>query len=847
MGMKKPLSELLSGLFSVAAGSASIAALPSVSPTTTAAFVAIGMIAAFYKCALAHKDATNFTELDGKVNRPLRQTACDVQDLIRVLDLPTDGVGPGESPFVLIGLAIKQAQAETQLSLEELKKSFQTGLEALLDDEAVQQRLAAALLDETNGIGKLLKRDPQFSSDQLEKLRALFAQQQAAIAEQIQRTQHYPRLSLPLRAYSQEGPVMTRLYYGGRRVTLVGREMELERLHAFLNPAENADISTRDLRWWLWTGPAGVGKSRLGLELCLQAILRGYQAGFWDRSDDFQDWDRWTVDRPTLVVVDYVASRAEQIRDGIGRLYQHPEHISQPLRFLLLERTADEHCDDWYRRFLSRESSTSHLAMLDCRHEEPVDCRVLKNDDVWRIFEEVFSEHKFKASREEVLPLYRKLDPQGRPLLVAAAAEAIVHAHDVQQIRDWSTADLVKNIVEREVDRWRSNGIDEAHVNALVYATVTGGCSKDELDEQREAGCHLPEQFQRDWLRQMSGYAAQGSEQEIQPLEPDLLGEWFLLERLAGRLDMGGGDPERDLPNQTKRLLLASAEEHRSESYEFLQGVMDDFADHSAIEDLLTSELEDKLGWQCAMLRIDRGNFLKSTERIGDAPDQFTRAIEIFYLACVPSFLKISSYLLRAFTYRKLGQLENALSDLSIVIDDRPDLLMVQALEMRGTTYRQLGPGYEHQAVNDFSAIVNLPEVLSEDVARALIFRSEMYGLLEEFEKQIDDYGEVIKMDDVPIELKADALVDRGILYTEQGRTEEAIADFSSAVEMPDVPSDRKASCLARLAVLQDLELSSRCNMLAEARQLALDSNQPDLEEAINELGQNLGCPPLEN
>jgi tetratricopeptide (TPR) repeat protein len=172
---------------------------------------------------------------------------------------------------------------------------------------------------------------------------------------------------------------------------------------------------------------------------------------------------------------------------------------------------------------------------------------------------------------------------------------------------------------------------------------------------------------------------------------------------------------------------------------------------------------------------------------------------------------------------------------------------MVQALEMRGTTYRQLGPGYEHQAVNDFSAIVNLPEVLSEDVARALIFRSEMYGLLEEFEKQIDDYGEVIKMDDVPIELKADALVDRGILYTEQGRTEEAIADFSSAVEMPDVPSDRKASCLARLAVLQDLELSSRCNMLAEARQLALDSNQPDLEEAINELGQNLGCPPLEN
>jgi hypothetical protein len=71
-------------------------------------------------------------------------------------------------------------------------------------------------------------------------------------------------------------------------------------------------------------GAGGRGKS-LALELVREAMAEGWLAGFveqreLDRFRAQQNLSEWGWDKSTLVVVDYAASRADQLRDWLGEL-----------------------------------------------------------------------------------------------------------------------------------------------------------------------------------------------------------------------------------------------------------------------------------------------------------------------------------------------------------------------------------------------------------------------------------------------------------------------------------------------------------------------------------------------
>lgn len=57
------------------------------------------------------------------------------------------------------------------------------------------------------------------------------------------------------------------LSFASSAVERVGRRDELAELEAFLS-------DVRPFSWWVWTGPSGVGKSRLAVELCGSSRLR---------------------------------------------------------------------------------------------------------------------------------------------------------------------------------------------------------------------------------------------------------------------------------------------------------------------------------------------------------------------------------------------------------------------------------------------------------------------------------------------------------------------------------------------------------------------------------------------
>jgi len=135
-----------------------------------------------------------------------------------------------------------------------------------------------------------------------------------------------------------------------RTIPLLGRERDLAELRQWL--AGECSIAIRVL-----IGRGGSGKTRLALELCEAAIAAGWDAGFvtggeLQRFLGQQNLAVWGWQRPTLVVVDYVAAKSRALGGWLQELADHQGGGAQgPLRLLLLERHADPAGGWWQEAF----------------------------------------------------------------------------------------------------------------------------------------------------------------------------------------------------------------------------------------------------------------------------------------------------------------------------------------------------------------------------------------------------------------------------------------------------------------------------------------------------------------
>ncbi len=320
-----------------------------------------------------------------------------------------------------------------------------------------------------------------------------------------------------------------RFVYWSRTLPFIGREDDQEALAKCLGDPQ------KPFRWMLVSGPGGMGKSRLALELVLSQASGGWHAGFLESNpDDHPNWSRWQPRVPTLLIVDYAGREAGAVAAMLKGLAERdrkgPHTLRYPVRVVLIERDAK---GPWLDTILN----SSPVVRGDHTHGSDWELKPLA--DVWPIFEHVLTvEGAAKAGRDATLQKLTEIDREQRPLFAYLMADAMKAGHDV---RAWDRAALLADVIDR--DRWKF-WLKEAGAAAkpadilkeecaLALATMAATSSAP-LTRQELKAAESPLLPAWDIARHpamfkaMTGHASAG----IRPLEPDIVGEFFALETL---------------------------------------------------------------------------------------------------------------------------------------------------------------------------------------------------------------------------------------------------------------------------------------------------------------------------
>jgi hypothetical protein len=327
----------------------------------------------------------------------------------------------------------------------------------------------------------------------------------------------------------------------------------------------------RKLCWWLWTGLEGAGKSRLALEACDYAQSLHWKAGFVDYEklkfkDTLKFYDRWRtclIEGNFLLVFDYAGFAPELLRSVITELASRADRDPDEqwrIRILLLERNVKpiSPSDDvmslpqWcvelfgYRanhsgpeallriQYPSRGHSSFHLGELTVPSAYALADEYLDQLDQKGRYSTSTRQPLSQEKKEEIVAETLKLCTKTRrPLHIMITARVLRDIED----GDFTSFDQVilkwlENRVPLRQDAlyqsYNSKKVADQLLNLLCVATVLGELRLDDIPEHEL----LPDRrlvmhdrtflgiFEQDWRSE-----------SLRKLEPDLIGEWYVLFR----------------------------------------------------------------------------------------------------------------------------------------------------------------------------------------------------------------------------------------------------------------------------------------------------------------------------
>jgi hypothetical protein len=655
-------------------------------------------------------------------------------------------------------------------------------LEKILNNlpEEIRGQLRLLLLEISDEMHRQLAELNQQLSEEIRQAKAELADEVASYFQRFEalfRGENRPPLYVPLLTDERQR-LQARYLPISRWVPLIGRIQEFQHLCAFLEGEAR-------LRWHLLIGSGGQGKSRLALELILHAHQKGWDAGFFQRNTPYTNWHCWTPEHDTLIVFDYASLQAETIRNALLALQQKTQQDGCPrVRVLLLERYFDERAS-WFETLIAKGSS-ERVIIESCYYQpphavagelelsapaevgvqsdemlpslsthftkvgeqltfptiQPYRLQPLQEEDFLHLMYEYYSQYcsyqnlsggieKWDALRPALTRL-----PEGdyRPLFAAFAGEAIA-ANGIDAVRHWNAQQLVKWVLDRDYAQWRERKIDQKHANLVAFATVVGGLSSLEAAELGKNHSQLFPDFDREFSEEhykvLTAYTPRESEDSLVGIQPDLLGELFILERLGNNYQLGAG--YRRAQGDTEQIIrLAWQHTRQTEGEEqrpitaFIIRCAADFSDHPALESLL--KLEPQRG---ELLPLYQDTLAEAIAWLTTEGSQ-----ELFQemLQKLPPDKKAGTLFKRGMAYLLQGNWEKAMAGYSAVIEmpDAPAMLKAQAQLYLGLLY--FTKGDITNAVAEWWAMFEIPaneipakmKAIIEQLARSVPIRKEL-------------------------------------------------------------------------------------------------------------------------
>ncbi|MBF0440187.1 MAG: tetratricopeptide repeat protein, partial [Magnetococcales bacterium] len=321
-------------------------------------------------------------------------------------------------------------------------------------------------------------------------------------------------------------------------IRFLGRGETLTTLRAWCQSSKRFSVK-------VLIGEAGVGKTRLAMELCRE-LENKWQVGFVSREklasfvkENSASWQPFTS---TLVVVDGAASQVDALKTWFSQLEEMGGPIDHPLRLLLLERHGDKESGWWQTLFADRWSLMEEA--------EPEEVPLLPQSfDRRELLEQVFhakgSVLTLPAPGEDKLfdTALAQKEWAGRPLFLMMAGLLMVERHAIASVLPLNNGQLIFELVVREgarLDRMVTDPAQKKLVRHIVsVCTLMGGLDRQEfLDRMKTEKEHLR-------------YGTTGDEATIYDLlsplfpraggvgamQPEVLGEAFVLKNLANGHD----------------------------------------------------------------------------------------------------------------------------------------------------------------------------------------------------------------------------------------------------------------------------------------------------------------------
>ncbi|GHV14572.1 hypothetical protein FACS1894219_10750 [Clostridia bacterium] len=349
-------------------------------------------------------------------------------------------------------------------------------------------------------------------------------------------------------------------HYLNSNLGFYGRDEETNAFESFLN--DNRQVLTLAV-----TGTGGSGKSKFIFELTSKSFGNdNWRFAYLDKLliNDFSSsaYVDYLYPRPLCLIIDYAGRYCEEI----GRLIQHINNtdsslLPRKIRFLLIERQGityygnradgSEIYPDWFQRVVNAYGDSLELygngflelgelsddslkaIALDYRNGDGVGI-LQKYDGNTERFEQEWNKITDMINRRGVLTAKIRTI---RPLIVLFMVDSSIRNLDFYK---WSIDDILKNIIARYKQHWLENlcSNDASLCNALkrllMYSTACESWNVGDRVNGFENESELLNALGKTALSEILPYINEYDvyEGKILAFEPDLLGEFFVLEML---------------------------------------------------------------------------------------------------------------------------------------------------------------------------------------------------------------------------------------------------------------------------------------------------------------------------